>query len=94
MKLNKLFYFDKNNRLIRTEETGNFDQTKINNTITYTYTHAVKSETLLEDLINQKKSRIIYKNVKLDQHANAVYEELFDDNGTLQQKIEREFEYY
>ncbi|NML69181.1 hypothetical protein HHL23_05165 [Chryseobacterium sp. RP-3-3] len=94
MLLNKLFYFDKNNRLIKTEETGNFNGTPIKNVIIYTYINAVKNEMLFEDLITQKKSRIIYKNVKLDSHANSVYEELFDDHGILQQKIEREFEYY
>lgn len=94
MSLNKLFYFDNNNRLIKTEETGIFNGTPINNTISYTYTNTIKKEMLVEDVTNQKKSKIIYKNVKLDQHANSVYEELFDDNGTLKQKIEREFEYY
>lgn len=94
ISLNKLFYFDKNNKLIKTEETGNFNKSNINNTIFYTYTNTEKKEMIIEDLINQKKSKILYKNIKLDQNANSLYEELFDDNGILQQKIEREFEYY
>ncbi|MEY8760431.1 hypothetical protein [Chryseobacterium tongliaoense] len=94
MSLNKLFYFDKNNRLIKTEETGNFNEAEINNTIVYIYINAVKNEMLFEDVINHKKSKLTYKNVKLDQYANPVYEELMDDHGTLQQKIERVFEYY
>lgn len=94
VSLNKLFYFDKNNRLIKTEETGTFSGTPIHTTISYTYTNTVKKEMLVEDIINQKKSKIIYKNVKLDQHGNAVYEELVDDHGTLKQKIKREIEYY
>ncbi|MBB6370514.1 hypothetical protein [Chryseobacterium shigense] len=92
ISLTKLFYFDKNNRLIKTEETGNFFETPVNSTIFYTYTP--KKETLLEDAVKQKKSKLIYQNVKLDQHENPVYEELTDDHGALQQKIEREFEYY
>ncbi|PWN64244.1 hypothetical protein C1634_006510 [Chryseobacterium viscerum] len=94
MSLTKLFYFDKNNRLIKTEETGNFYETPINNTILYTYTNAIKSEMLLEDAIQQKKSQLIYKNVKLDANSNSIYEELVDDKGIVQQKIERAFEYY
>lgn len=94
MSLNKLLYLDKNNRLIKTEETGNFNGNPIKNTIIYTYTNAAKSEMLFEDLINNKKSRLIYKNVKLDPHGNFVAEELVDDHGTLQQKIKREIEYY
>lgn len=94
MSLVKLFYFDNNNRLVKTEETGNFNDAPINTTIIYTYTNTVKSEMLLEDVIRQKKSKFIYKNVQLDQNANSVYEELVDDQGTLQQKIERVFEYY
>ncbi|MCQ9637818.1 hypothetical protein MP478_00310 [Chryseobacterium sp. WG14] len=92
--LNKLFYFDKNNRLIKTEETGNFNGRPVNNTISYTYINSVKNEMLFEDLINHKTFKIIYKNVKLDPYANSVYEELVDDHGTLQQKVVREFEYY
>ncbi|MGG5208125.1 hypothetical protein ACQWU4_04200 [Chryseobacterium sp. MIQD13] len=92
ISLTKLFYFDKNNRLIKTEETGIFFETPVNSIILYTYTP--QKETLLEDVIKQKKSKLIYQNVKLDQHENPVYEELADDHGTLKQKIEREFEYY
>lgn len=94
ISLNKLYYFDKNNKLIKTEETGNFNESNINNTILYTYTNTGKKEIILEDLISQKKSKIFYKNIKLDQNANSIYEELFDDNEILQQKTEREFEYY
>jgi len=94
ISLSKLFYFDKNNRLIKTEETGNFFETPVNNVILYTYINGVKSETLLEDLTSDKKSKLIYKNVKLDLHTNPVYEELVDDQGTMQQKTERIFEYY
>ena len=43
-------------------------------------------------LIIQKQ--FFYDNIKLDHNFNAVYEELFDNGGVLQQKIEREFEYY
>ncbi|MCT2562101.1 hypothetical protein [Chryseobacterium herbae] len=94
MSLDKLLYLDKNNRLIKTEETGHFNGTPIKNVIIYTYTDAIKSEVLFEDLINHKKSKLLYKNIKLDSHGNSVYEELVDDHGTLQQKIQREFEYY
>lgn len=94
ISLNKLFYFDKNSKLIKTEETGNFNESNINNIIFYTYTNTEKKEMIFEDLINQKKSKIFYKNIKLDQNTNSIYEELFDDNEILQQKIEREFEYY
>ncbi|WP_223605564.1 hypothetical protein [Chryseobacterium sp. OSA05B] len=94
MSLNKLLYLDKNNRLAKTEETGHFNGTPIKNIIIYSYTNDVKSEMLFEDLMNHKKSRLIYKNIKLDRYGNSVYEELVDDHGTLQQKIEREFEYY
>jgi hypothetical protein len=94
ISLNKLFYFDRNNRLIKTEETGNFYETPINNIILYSYTNTIKNEMLFENLINKKKSKHILKNVKLDSNANSVYEELVDDHGILQQKIKREFEYY
>ena len=94
ISLHKLFYFDKNNRLIKTEETGNFYETPINSIILYTYTNTLKNEILFENLTNQKKSKHIYKNVKLDPNANSVYEEIVDDHGVLQQKIERKFEYY
>ncbi|MDN3692369.1 hypothetical protein QWZ06_08870 [Chryseobacterium tructae] len=94
MSLNKLFYFDKNNRLIKTGETGTFYESPINNTIFYTYTNGVRHETLLEDIANHKKSRFTSKNVKLDAKSNAVYEELTDDQGAVQQKTERAFEYY
>ncbi len=94
ISLSKLFYFDKNNKLIKTEETGNFKELKINNTIIYSYTNSERTEMIIEDLINQKKSTLFYENIKLDQNFNSIYEELFDGSGTLQQKIEREFEYY
>lgn len=94
ISLNKIFYFDRNNRLIKTEETGNFYETPINNVILYSYTNTIKNEMLFENLINQKKSKHILKNVKLDSNANSVYEELVDDHGILQQKIKREIEYY
>ncbi|RXM50590.1 MULTISPECIES: hypothetical protein [unclassified Chryseobacterium] len=94
MFLKKLFYFDKNNRLIKTEETGNFNGTSIHTIIIYSYINAVKTEMLVENVAQHKKSKLIYKNVKLDQKANSVYEELVDDRGILQQKVEREFEYY
>ncbi len=94
ISLSKLFYFDKNNRLIKTEETGNFFETPVNSTIFYTYINEMRSETLLEDATKQKKSKLVYKNVKLDPQANSIYEELADDQGTIQQKTERVFEYY
>lgn len=94
MSLNKLLYLDKNNRLVKTEETGNFNGTPIKNVIIYTYINAVKSEMHVENLIHHQKNKIMYKNVKLDSHGNSVYEELVDDLGTLDQKTEREFEYY
>ncbi|MDR2238548.1 MAG: hypothetical protein LBE92_20660 [Chryseobacterium sp.] len=94
MSLGKLFHFDKNNRLVQTEETGNFNGSPINNAISYRYKNTVKSELLFEDIIQQRKSKLTYRNVKTDRQANPVYEELFDESGTLQQKTEREFEYY
>ena len=48
---------------------------------------------VVEDFIITTKT-IFYDNIKLDHNFNAVYEELFDNGGVLQQKIEREFEYY
>ncbi|AZA77194.1 hypothetical protein EG347_06595 [Chryseobacterium sp. G0186] len=94
MSLNKLLYLDNNNRLIKTEETGNFNGTPINTTMVCTYINGVKSGILVEDLVNHKKTKMLYKNVKLDPQGNFVYEELVDDYGTLQLKTEREFEYY
>ncbi|MGU3376430.1 hypothetical protein [Chryseobacterium sp. M5A1_1a] len=94
MSLNKLLYLDKNNFLIKTEETGNFNGTPINNTMIYTYTNGVKSGMLVEDLVNHKKTKMMYKNVKLDPQGNFLYEELVDDHGALQLKTERTFEYY
>ncbi|WP_347216202.1 hypothetical protein [Chryseobacterium sp.] len=94
MSLNKLIYFDKNNRPIKTGETGTFYGTPINNIILYTYTKGLKYEMLTEDLTNHKKSRLTFKNVKLDTKSNPVYEELVDEHGSLQQKVERAFEYY
>lgn len=94
MSLNKLLYLDNNNRLIKTEETGNFNGTPINTTMVYTYTNGVKRGILVEDPVNHKITKMLYKNVKLDPQGNFVYEELVDDHGTLQLKTEREFEYY
>lgn len=94
ISLSKLFYFDKNNKLIKTEETGNFKESKINNIITYSYNNSEKEEIVVEDMINNKKSTLFYDNIKLDHNFNSIYEELFDNGGVLQQKIEREFEYY
>lgn len=94
ISLGKLFYFDKNNRLIKTEETGNFFETPVNSTIFYTYINEMRSETLLEDATKQKKFKLIYKNVKLDSQANSIYEVLTDDQGAIQKKTERVFEYY
>lgn len=94
ISLNKLFYFDKNNKLVKTEETGNFKESKINNTIIYSYNNSVKEDIVVEDLINNKKSTFFYGNIKLDHNFNSIYEELFDNGDVLQQKIERDFEYY
>ncbi|AZB10818.1 hypothetical protein EG344_19240 [Chryseobacterium sp. G0162] len=94
MSLNKLLYFDKNNRLIKTGETGTFYGTPINNIIFYTYINGEEHEMLIEDVTNHKKSKLTSKNVKLDAKSNPVYIELTDEYGTVQQKIEREFEYY
>lgn len=94
MSLNKLIYFDKNNRPVKTEETGTFYGTPINNIIFYTYINGVEHEMLIEDLANPQKNRLTFKNVKLDANSNPVYEELTDEHGVVQQKIEREFEYY
>jgi hypothetical protein len=89
-----LFYFDKSNKIIKTEETGNFKESKINNTITYSYSNSEKEEIVVEDLINNKNSTLFYDNIKLDHNFNSIYEELFDNGGVFQQKIDREFEYY
>ena len=89
-----MFYFDKSNKIIKTEETGNFKESKINNTITYSYSNSEKEEIVVEDLINNKNSTLFYDNIKLDHNFNSIYEELFDNGGVFQQKIDREFEYY
>lgn len=94
MSLNKLLYLDKNNRLIKTEETGNFNGTPVNNTMVYTYTNGIKSGMLVEDRAKHKKNKLTYKNVKSDSQGNFLYEELVDDHGTLELKTERVFEYY
>jgi len=94
ISLSKLIYFDKKNKIIKTEETGNFREAKINTTITYTYNNSEKEGMVVEDFINNTKTILFYDNIKLDNNFNAVYEELFDNGGVLQQKIEREFEYY
>ncbi len=84
----------KANKIIKTEETGNFREAKINTTITYSYNNSEKEGMVVEDFINNTKTILFYDNIKLDHNFNAVYEELFDKGGVLQQKIEREFEYY
>lgn len=94
ISLNKLLYLDKNNRLIKTEETGNFNGKTIHNIIIYTYTNGVKSEMLVEDPIRHKTNKLTCKNLKPDPQGNFLYEELIDDQGTIQLKTEREFEYY
>lgn len=94
LSLSKLIYFDKNNKIIKTEETGSFREAKINTTITYSYNNSQKEGMVVEDFINNTKTILFYDKIKLDHNFNAVYEELFDNGGVLQQKIEREFEYY
>ena len=94
ISLSKLIYFDKSNKIIKTEETGNFREAKINTTITYSYNNSEKAGMVVEDFINNTKTILFYDNIKLDHNFNAVFEELFDNGGVLQQKIEREFEYY
>ncbi|MEG0927513.1 hypothetical protein [Chryseobacterium sp.] len=94
ISLNKLLYLDPNNYLIKTEETGNFNGKTIHNIIIYTYTNGAKSGLVFEDAANHKKNKLTYKNIKSDPQGNFLYEELVDDQGTLQLKTEREFEYY
>lgn len=94
MSLNKLLYLDKNNRLIKTEETGNFNGTPIHSIILYTYSKGAKSEMTVEDLAHHKKNRLICKNLNPDSQGNFLYEELVDEHGTVHLKTEREFEYY
>lgn len=91
----KLFYFDKNNRIKKTEHTGIlYSDSEINFVVHYTYTDNLLTQTNSEDIINQTKSKTIVKNRKLDQRGNPIYEELYDENDTLKQKVERVFEYY
>lgn len=94
ISLSKLIYFDKNNKIIKTEETGNFRDAKINTTITYSYNTSGKVDVVVEDFINNNNTTLFYDKIKLDHNLNATYEELIDSSGILQQKIEREFEYY
>jgi hypothetical protein len=91
----KLFYFDKNNRIRKTEHTGfMYSSNELNSVVHYTYTENLLAETNTEDLITQTKSKTIIKNRKLDQRGNPIYEELYDENDTLKQKVKRVFEYY
>ena len=91
----KLFYFDKNNRIKKTEQTGFlYSSSELNIVVHYTYTDNLLTQTNREDFINQTKSKTIIKNQKLDQRGNPIYEELYDENDTLIQKVERIFEYY
>jgi hypothetical protein len=91
----KLFYFDKNNRVKKTEHTGFlFIDSEINIVVHYSYTDNLLTQTNREDFINQTRSKTITKNQKLDQKGNPIYEELYNENDTLIQKVERIFEYY
>jgi hypothetical protein len=91
----KSFYFDKTNRLKKTEHTGFlYSNTEIKRVEHYTYADNLLVEINSEDFITQTKSKTIYKNQKLDQRGNLIYEELYDENDTLKQKVERVFDYY
>jgi hypothetical protein len=90
---NKLFYFDKNNRIKKTEHTGYLYSSELNSVVHYTYIDNLLVEINSEDLITQTKSKTIIKNHKLDQRGNPIYEELYE-NDTLKQKVERIIEYY
>jgi hypothetical protein len=91
----KLFYFDKTNRLKKTEHTGFlYINSEIKRVEHYTYADNLLVEINSEDFITQTKSKTIYKNQKLDQRGNLIYEELYDENDTLNQKVERVFDYY
>jgi hypothetical protein len=93
--IEKLFYFDKNKRIKKTEETGFlYSNSELNIVVHYTYTDNLLTQTNREDFINQTKSKTIIKNRKLDQRGNPIYEELYDENDTLKLKVERIFEYY
>lgn len=91
----KLIYFDKNNRIKKTEHTGVlYSNIELNSVDHYTYTNNLLTQINSEDFVTQTKSKTIIKNRKLDKKSNPIYEELYDENDTLEQKVERIFEYY
>lgn len=91
----KLFYFDKDNRIKKTEHTGVlYNNIELNSVEHFTYTNNLLTQVSSEDFVTQTKSKTIIKNRKLDKKSNPIYEELYDENDSLKQKVERIFEYY
>jgi hypothetical protein len=91
--LEKLFYFNKDNKLIKTEERGLFNGLEIKTNFSYFYLNNHYDYIIFENIIRKVKMKLTFSNSKYDKMNNLVYYELIDANGNLIQKIEREIEY-
>jgi len=91
--LEKLFYFNNDNKLIKTEEKGLFNGLKTKTNLSYFYSNNHYDYIIFENIIRNAKMKLTYSNSKYDKRNNLIYYELIDTNGNIIQKTEREIEY-